>query len=225
MSEILVGLRVTIDGDQQVTLGLEDVAQASEQVEASTQGAARGADRMKKSTERATRGLGAWIRKLKAAHPVAAKLGQYLLGAAGVTGGVYAIQAAARAIVTAGLSIERYRAKLLAATGSHAQAAREIGFVRAEAERLGLDFDVLAQSYGNFAVAVRGTALEGREARDIFTAVAEASRAMYLSGVLIPASLGHGFRLQCDPRRESELHQSPPHRNNPLPSGERENGK
>ncbi len=59
--------------------------------------------------------------------------------------------------------------------------AREIGFIRGEADRLGLAFDSTAASYAKFAAASRGTALEGQQTRDVFVGIAQASAALGLS--------------------------------------------
>ena len=86
-----------------------------------------------------------------------------------------------RAIVEAGLEAERLGARFRVAAGDAAGAAMEMAFVRAEADRLGIDLAAAADAYSGFAVAARGTALEGQAAREIFSAVAEASRVMGLS--------------------------------------------
>lgn len=70
---------------------------------------------------------------------------------------------------------------LVAFNGNEAISGREMRFVREEADRLGIQFGVLAQEYSKFAIAARGTALEGDEARRIFLAVAEAARVNKLS--------------------------------------------
>jgi len=89
---------------------------------------------------------------------------------------------AAKQILDAGLQSERFANALRAATGSSARAAQELSFVRQEAERIGIDFQSAAGAYAKLAAAARGTALEGEGAREVFTAVAEASRVMGLSG-------------------------------------------
>lgn len=59
--------------------------------------------------------------------------------------------------------------------------AKEMAFVRAEAEKLGLQFDIVAKEYAKVAAATRQTKLEGKATKEIFTAVVEASTAMQLS--------------------------------------------
>lgn len=87
----------------------------------------------------------------------------------------------ARQIIVAGNALNGMQAALTAATGSSEQAAEEIAFVRAEAQRLGIDLQAAAKSYTGLTAAARGTNLEGRASREIFTAVAEAGRVMNLS--------------------------------------------
>lgn len=77
--------------------------------------------------------------------------------------------------------LERMQNTFLAATGSMSGAAREMSFVREQANKLGLDFRSTGQEYAKFAAATKGTALEGEAARKIFIAVSTASTAMGLS--------------------------------------------
>ena len=84
-------------------------------------------------------------------------------------------------IARSGVEIERLESRFRAATGSAEAARRELEFTRREAERLGIGFRSAAHAYSGFAAAARGTALEGEQARQIFIAVAEASRVMGLS--------------------------------------------
>lgn len=54
--------------------------------------------------------------------------------------------------------------------------AEEMDWLRRNAERLGIELGVLAGQYAKFAVASKGTRLEGENTRKIFLAVAEAAR-------------------------------------------------
>lgn len=60
--------------------------------------------------------------------------------------------------------------------GDQERTAQELDFLRRTAERLGIEFGTLAQEYSKFAVATKGTNLEGQNTRDIFVSVAEAAR-------------------------------------------------
>lgn len=88
---------------------------------------------------------------------------------------------AVREVLQAGLAADRMTQSLTAATGSAFNASRELIFLRQEAERIGINFEEAAQGFTRMAAAARGTALEGRGIREVFTAVAEASRVMGLS--------------------------------------------
>lgn len=86
-----------------------------------------------------------------------------------------------RGLAEAGIQMERLQRGLRAATGSGEAAARELAFLRGESERLGLDLVTAGTSFTKLAAAAKGTALEGKAARDIFTSIAEASVVMGLS--------------------------------------------
>lgn len=85
------------------------------------------------------------------------------------------------AIVEAGIAAEGLEKRFRFAFDGAAEGARQLDFVRSEAQRLGIDFAAAAQSYAGLAAATRGTALEGAATREAFTAVAEAARVMGLS--------------------------------------------
>ncbi len=86
-----------------------------------------------------------------------------------------------REAAQAGLALERMERGLLAATGSAEGAGAAMAFVRSESQRLGLDLASAGAQFAALSAAARGTALEGAGARDIFSAVAEASVVMGLS--------------------------------------------
>ena len=68
-----------------------------------------------------------------------------------------------------------------AMTGSATAAKAELGFVRAESQRLGLNFVSTAEQFKGLTAAARGTALEGEAIRKAFSAVAGASQTLGLS--------------------------------------------
>ncbi|MGT2429242.1 phage tail tape measure protein [Cupriavidus basilensis] len=65
--------------------------------------------------------------------------------------------------------------------GDASAGARDLSFLRDEANRLGLDLTVAANSFVKLSAAARETTLEGKGARDIFLAISEASAVMHLS--------------------------------------------
>lgn len=65
--------------------------------------------------------------------------------------------------------------------GNQDLGAKELSFVRREAQRLGQDFGILATQYSKFAVAAKGANVETSVTRQLFTSVAEAARVNKLS--------------------------------------------
>lgn len=62
-----------------------------------------------------------------------------------------------------------------------AKVAQEINFLRAQAQRLGIEFSVLSNEYSKFAVATQAAGFAQESTRRIFLAVAEAARVNKLS--------------------------------------------
>lgn len=69
-------------------------------------------------------------------------------------------------------SMESLEKSLAAVTGSAQAAAGEMDFIRAEADRLGVEVGAAAQSFLTLAAATKGTNLEGQATREIWSAVA-----------------------------------------------------
>lgn len=107
-----------------------------------------------------------------------------LMGAAAGAVSLYAVKAAAfsaaDALTQAQIRAERLNMQFTAAVGA-GQAGRELDYVRAVSNRLGLELNTTAQSYARFAAAARGTSLEGNGARQIFDAVAKSAAVMGLN--------------------------------------------
>ncbi len=80
-----------------------------------------------------------------------------------------------------GLTFEALNQRFTFATGSVAEGAREMAFVREEADRLGISFLASAGSYSKLAAAVRGTNIDAAQTREIFLGIAEASSVLRLS--------------------------------------------
>lgn len=111
---------------------------------------------------------------------VAKKLGSTykLLGPA--VGALFTAQSIGNVVRTT-LAFDKLEQKLRFATGSSQAAAQEMAFVRAEAQRLGVDLLSTGDAYASVAAAARGTVLEGQATREIFSSIAEASRVLGLS--------------------------------------------
>lgn len=84
-------------------------------------------------------------------------------------------------VIQAGIAFDSLERSMYAVTGSATAAAETLGFIRKEADRLGQNFYAIAPEFKNMAAAARGTAMEGEEARKLFTAITGASTALGLS--------------------------------------------
>lgn len=85
-----------------------------------------------------------------------------------------------KASLDARIEVDKLRVVLGQSVGAE-NVAREIAYLRSEAERLGTPFTKATQAYGLLAAASKETALEGQGTRDIFKAISEASTVLHLS--------------------------------------------
>lgn len=85
-----------------------------------------------------------------------------------------------RSLVDAGVQLEAMRSKMIAATGNANVAADSLGFVREEANRLGIDVRVAADGFSGFAASALRAGLTLDQTRQIFTGVSEAAVSMRL---------------------------------------------
>lgn len=136
------------------------------------------------SVNKAQLGLRAFNREMAAGKQAASELKIGLSSAAsslvGIFGGLSAV-ALTKSIWDAGVAAEGFNNAFKAITGSADAAAREIEFVKGVAESLGLEFETTIGAYKGLAAASKGTALEGKNTRDIFVAVSEASTVLGLT--------------------------------------------
>ncbi len=86
-----------------------------------------------------------------------------------------------REIIQAGIQMERLNNQMLAATGSTTLAANEMVFVRNESDRLGLSLSNQIGLYARLTAASKGTELQGKSTRDIFSAISETATVLQLS--------------------------------------------
>lgn len=111
------------------------------------------------------------------------KMSTGLSGVAQMFAGAFAadrVVAFAKASFEASLAVDSISSKLKIMAGSDQGAAKEWQFIRAEAKRLGLDLLSTAESYSTFAVAAKGSSIEGEESQRIFSAMSEAVTALHL---------------------------------------------
>ena len=97
--------------------------------------------------------------------------------------------AIARDIATTAQQFRGFDQSLRIITGSSEGAASELAFVEQTADSLGFRVRDLAQAYIGLTAASRGTSLEGKSARDVFSAVAKASAAYGLSNAELQGAL------------------------------------
>lgn len=86
-----------------------------------------------------------------------------------------------QSIIDAALKMDQLNAQFKVFTGSASLAAREIAFVREEANRLGLEMQGLTGSYATFLNAIKGTVNEGERGRKAFVGISEGMAAVGLS--------------------------------------------
>ena len=89
-------------------------------------------------------------------------------------GGVFLAFQAGGLFVTANSQAESFSRTMVLLTGSVETASAEMEYVRAAANRLGIDVGEASKSYMQLTAATKGTALEGDGARKVFEAVAGA---------------------------------------------------
>lgn len=82
------------------------------------------------------------------------------------------------AIAKVGMEMAALERGFAASAGSAQQGARELTFVRAEADRLGLSLGETAKQYMQMVAASQGTAMQGQGTRDIFVAISTAMTAL-----------------------------------------------
>lgn len=157
MSETQIGIRLSLDGAQQVSTGVQ-------RVRGELEGIGRAGEQAQGGAERLSSAL--------------ARIGHY--GAAG--GALYATAQTARAVgaalFEASTNADRLRTSLNFATGN---SAKEMAYLDEMSNRLGLAFDATASAYASFAAATKGTALQGQGTRTVFEATAQAAAVMGLS--------------------------------------------
>ncbi len=95
--------------------------------------------------------------------------------------GGYTIRSIGEEFLDTGISAEKMRLSLEAATGSIEAAAQEEAFLRQESERLGLVFQQQIKDYASLAAAAKGTNLEGQATREIYLGLVEAGTALQMS--------------------------------------------
>ena len=86
-----------------------------------------------------------------------------------------------KSVVDAGMQMQALQNQMMAATTNSAVAADAMAYVRAESERLGLQFTSTAEGFAKFATSSLRAGLTLQENKDIFTGVSEAATALRIS--------------------------------------------
>lgn len=84
------------------------------------------------------------------------------------------------AVLSTGIQQQRFQSKFTFATGDAAQAAKEMAFVREEADRLAIPLVRAQDSYSDLMAATKGTGAASEEVRNIWLGVAQAARVLNL---------------------------------------------
>lgn len=96
--------------------------------------------------------------------------------------GLYGAIAGTRGVATAYMTLEAVQNRLGAVFQQNTQrVGQEIDWLMAQADRLGISFQVLSNDYAKFAVASNAVGVESAATRQIFLSVAEAGRVNKLS--------------------------------------------
>ena len=94
----------------------------------------------------------------------------------------YASFSTVRGIAQTAIKLDSIGKSFYAITGSMEGSRLEMAYVREEAQRLGLNFMALAESYKGFSAAAKFAGMDMTTTKDIFTSVSEASTVLGLSG-------------------------------------------
>ncbi|MBV5327668.1 MAG: tape measure protein [Chlorobium sp.] len=95
----------------------------------------------------------------------------------------------AKSLWDAGVSASQLNVAFKSIAGTSSLAAKELAFVRAEADRIGQSFPEMANAYKGISAAAKGTNIEGEATHRIFSAIAESASALGLSGAAAEGAL------------------------------------
>jgi len=175
MSTDIASLNISIDSSdtRNATQSLGKLEGQSKQTETAT-------ERMTREFNQANREMRQTGDQARSLSGRMGRLSTIMTGVGSAVAGI-GLTMFARELFNTGLEVDRLNRSFEAIFGTTASAQAEMEFLRAEAERLGQSFYTLAPSFKQIAAAAKDTAFEGKEVRDIFSAVTEASTALSLS--------------------------------------------
>ncbi len=168
------GLRQSVSAYRQAAQGAQQFAGAARQ-------AGTSARWMEGEVIGARRALAAFYGDSRRALSLMQRMrGEVLSLTAGFVG-FYGVFEQGRAVVQSFQAMEAAVNRMEAAVGGNVElAARELGFLRTEADRLGFSFETLSTTYSSFLISGQAAGLELAQVRDIFVSVSEASRVLGL---------------------------------------------
>lgn len=130
----------------------------------------RGLAGIEKSAAGSAAGVGALEAGVSRLSPAFQVLGSIAAGALSAL----SVGALIKEYTEANVELEKFARAMTSITGSTSAAGRELEYVRAVSERLGLDVRSTADAWVSLSAASKGTNLEGEKSRQIFEAVAGA---------------------------------------------------
>jgi tape measure domain-containing protein len=135
------------------------------------------------ATQRAAGAQTVFVNSGKTALSLYQRVRGQVLAMASAYVGLFGAINLARGSVDAAISREAINARLISASGGDARAAaEEYKFLRAEADRLGVNFENAAGAYSRFAIAARSAGQTVEQTRFIFTAFSESAAVLRLTG-------------------------------------------
>lgn len=172
---------VTAEQEQQ-NRAAREAAQVAERQARQSERAGAAAGRQAQGTRQSAEALDRYNRKAREALSWTQRINGEIVALATSYLGLYAAIEQLRGVADTFQRIEAANNKMLVAfRNDDAAAAREMRFIREQAERLGVQFDKLASQYANLATATRGSNIAGAQTREIFLQIAEAGRVQRLS--------------------------------------------
>lgn len=162
----------------------QQATEAAGALKQTSQAATQAADSLQKTSQATGAASSNLDRLVSRLGDFGRSVGSFAIAQAGVSSLQAALQTAlglAQASVQAAVQTQSLSATFKVLEGSSAAANQTMTFLRATADRLGVNFSNLATGFRTVSAAARGTTLEGQQIRDVFTAMAEAGRVLGLS--------------------------------------------
>lgn len=151
-----------------VASGTNNAAQASSKLAGANDDAAESYRRQANASRQAM----SWTQRLRGE----------VLSLISAYGGIYGVINLLQQTITAYQTLEAATSRLVAVNqGDMGAVGADLDFIRRNADRLGIQFGVLANEYTKFSAATQKTVIEGKATRDIFLSIAEAGRVNKLS--------------------------------------------